>query len=99
MTRPLKTAAGIVLTAIMLFPLYWMINVSLTRDTDMRHDPPYLIPVHGTLEGYRAVMKNEAICIPGVQYKFITTVARVLPLGLAYRLGRLRSRILAKRGA
>ena len=52
MKRPLwKTVAGLVLTAIMLFPVYWMINVSFTRDTDMRHDPPYLFPVHGTLEG------------------------------------------------
>jgi short-subunit dehydrogenase len=48
-------------------------------------------------EGYRAVMKNEAICIPGAQYKVISTMARLLPPNLAYRLGRLRSRILAKR--
>jgi short-subunit dehydrogenase len=48
-------------------------------------------------DGYRAVMKNEPICIPSIQYRFITTVARLLPLNLAYQLGRLRSRILAKR--
>jgi short-subunit dehydrogenase len=48
-------------------------------------------------EGYRAVMQNEAICIPSAQYKFISTMVRLLPLNLAYRLGRLRSRILAKR--
>jgi multiple sugar transport system permease protein len=59
MTRPLKTATGILLTAIMLFPVYWMINVSFTQDTDMRHDPPYLFPVHGTLEGYRAVLDQQ----------------------------------------
>ncbi len=43
----------------MLFPVYWMINVSFTRDTDMRHNPPYLFPVHGTLEGYRAVLDQQ----------------------------------------
>ncbi|BCY11532.1 carbohydrate ABC transporter permease [Actinoplanes sp. L3-i22] len=59
MTRPLKTTIGILLTAVMLFPLYWMINVSFTRDTDMRHDPPYLFPVHGTLDGYRAVLHQQ----------------------------------------
>src|SRR5687768_12765614 len=42
MTRPLKTGIGVVLTAIMLFPVYWMINVSFTRDTDMRASPPHL---------------------------------------------------------
>jgi multiple sugar transport system permease protein len=59
MTRPFKTAIGVLLTAIMLFPVYWMINVSFTRDTDMRHDPPYLFPVHGTLEGYRVVLRDQ----------------------------------------
>ena len=33
---PWKTALGVVLTAIMLFPLYWMINVSLTRREAIR---------------------------------------------------------------
>jgi multiple sugar transport system permease protein len=31
-----KTGIGVVLTALMLFPVYWMINVSFTRDTDLR---------------------------------------------------------------
>lgn len=34
-----KTAVGLVLTAVMLFPVYWMLNVSLTRDQDMRKSP------------------------------------------------------------
>ena len=48
-------------------------------------------------EGYRAVMKNQAICVPGMQYKTITALGRLLPLGAAHRLGELRSRVLAKR--
>jgi multiple sugar transport system permease protein len=59
MTRSVKTLIGLALTAIMLFPVYWMINVSFTKDTDMRHDPPYLLPLHGTLEGYRAVLDQQ----------------------------------------
>jgi multiple sugar transport system permease protein len=59
MRQHAKTAAGLVLTAIMLFPVYWMINVSFTRDTDMRADPPHLFPLHGTLEGYRAVFDQQ----------------------------------------
>jgi hypothetical protein len=47
-------------------------------------------------DGYRAVMKNEPICIPGMQYRLITTMARLLPPNLVYRLGRRRSRLLAK---
>ena len=48
-------------------------------------------------EGYAAVMRNQAIAIPSTRYKLISTAMRLLPLNLAYRLGRLRSRILAKR--
>ncbi|MEV6848623.1 carbohydrate ABC transporter permease [Actinoplanes sp. NPDC051411] len=94
MTRPLKTAVGVVLTAVMLFPLYWMINVSLTRDTDMRHDPPYLIPVHGTLEGYRAVVDQQlpylgSSLLIGVGTVLLTVVLAA-PAG--YALAKLRPR-------
>ena len=34
-----QTAVGVALTVIMLFPVYWMINVSFTRDQDMRKTP------------------------------------------------------------
>ena len=36
----------------MLFPVYWMINVSLTQTSNMRKSPPNLIPIDGTLDGY-----------------------------------------------
>ncbi|MEV3915279.1 carbohydrate ABC transporter permease, partial [Streptomyces canus] len=55
MRTRLKTVLGLLLTGIMLFPVYWMLNVSLTRDQDMRKSPPDLFPSHVTLEGYRAV--------------------------------------------
>jgi len=89
-----KTTAGVVLTALMLFPVYWMINVSFTRDTDMRHDPPYLFPVNGTLEGYRAVIHQQ---MPYLGTSFliglgtvILTVALSAPAG--YSLAKLRPR-------
>jgi short-subunit dehydrogenase len=37
-------------------------------------------------EGYTAVMRNQPICIPGLQYKAIVGVARMLPMGVAHRL-------------
>ena len=45
-------------------------------------------------EGYRAVMKNQPVCVPGTQYKVISAAARLLPLNAAHRLGELRSRLL-----
>ena len=43
-------------------------------------------------DGYRAVMKNQTVCIPGRQYKAISTLVRLLPLDVAYRIGHRRSR-------
>ena len=44
---------------LMLFPVYWMVNVSFTRDQDMRKIPPNWFPFHGTLAGYRAVLHQQ----------------------------------------
>jgi multiple sugar transport system permease protein len=54
-----KTALGIVFTALMLFPVYWMINVSLTRTQDLRANPPQLFPIDPTLDGYAAVLQQQ----------------------------------------
>jgi multiple sugar transport system permease protein len=54
-----KTALGLLFTAVMLFPVYWMVNESFTRDADLRKTPPSWFPVHGTLEGYRAVLREQ----------------------------------------
>jgi multiple sugar transport system permease protein len=62
MTRrpsPWKTAIGLALTGVMLFPVYWMVNVSLTGGQDMRKTPPDWFPAHGTLDGYRAVLDQQ----------------------------------------
>ena len=54
-----KTFAGLVITAIMLFPLYWMINVSLTPDDQLRKPNPQLLPFHFTGHGYDRVFHEQ----------------------------------------
>jgi multiple sugar transport system permease protein len=86
------TAVGILLTAVMLFPVYWMINVSLTRTSDMRKSPPNLIPIHGTLEGYSAVIHQQ---LPYLGTSLVVALGTVvLTLALAapagYSLAKLR---------
>ncbi|WP_370128145.1 carbohydrate ABC transporter permease [Streptacidiphilus sp. EB103A] len=78
----------------MLFPVYWMLNVSLTRDQDMRRTPPNWLPVHGTLEGYRAVLHQQ---LPYLGTSLLIglgtvtlTVALAAPAG--YALAKLRPR-------
>ncbi|MER5198604.1 carbohydrate ABC transporter permease [Streptomyces sp. NPDC002755] len=89
-----KTATGLVLTAVMLFPVYWMLNVSFTREQDMRKSPPGLFPAHGTLEGYRAVFDQQlpylgTSLVIGLG-TVVLTVALAAPAGFA--LAKLRPR-------
>jgi len=56
---PVKTIVGVVLTAIMLFPLYWMVNVSLTKPSDLRKDPPNLFPFDPNFDGYARVLSEQ----------------------------------------
>ncbi|MET7451915.1 carbohydrate ABC transporter permease [Streptomyces sp. NPDC005574] len=89
-----KTALAVVLTAVMLFPVYWMLNVSFTRDQDMRRSPPHLFPVHGTLAGYRAVLDQQlpylATSLVVALGTVVLTVAVAAPAG--YALAKLRPR-------
>ena len=92
MKSRVKTGIAVLLTAIMLFPVYWMINVSFTQDTDMRHDPPYLFPIHGTLEGYRAVLDQQLPYLGTSLLIGLGTVALTLTLSApaGYSLAKLR---------
>ncbi|GGZ95824.1 carbohydrate ABC transporter permease [Streptomyces bluensis] len=89
-----KTATGLLLTAVMLFPVYWMLNVSFTRDQDMRKSPPDWFPVHSTLDGYRTVLDQQmpylATSLVIGLGTVVLTVAVAAPAG--YALAKLRPR-------
>ncbi|MEV1243304.1 carbohydrate ABC transporter permease [Nonomuraea sp. NPDC050022] len=90
--RHFKTVIGLVLTGVMLFPVYWMINVSFTRDQDMRRTNWF--PVNGTLDGYRAVLDQQLPYLGVSLVVGLGTVALTLVLAApaAYSLAKLRPR-------
>jgi len=89
-----RTVVGVVLTAIMLFPVYWMVNVSLTPENRMRKSPPDLFPIHPSLEGYRTVIADQGPYLATSLVIALSTVALTLvisaPAGFA--LAKLRPR-------
>ncbi|HEY3873436.1 MAG TPA: carbohydrate ABC transporter permease [Actinocrinis sp.] len=89
-----KTAIGVVLTAVMLFPVYWMVNESFTTDGNMRKTPPNLIPVDGTLDGYRAVFSQQLPYLGNSLMIGLATVALTLVVSApaGYALAKLRPR-------
>jgi multiple sugar transport system permease protein len=89
-----KTAIGLAATAVMLFPVYWMVNVSFTAGPRMRRTPPDWFPVHGTLDGYRTVLHQQ---LPYLGTSLVAGLGAVaLTLAIAapagYALARLRPR-------
>jgi multiple sugar transport system permease protein len=88
------TGIGVVLTALMLFPVYWMINVSLTPQKDMRKTPPDLFPLHPTFSGYQAVFHDQGPYLLTSLLIGLGTVALTLVLSApaGYALAKLRPR-------
>jgi len=87
-----KTLVGVVLTGLMLFPLYWMINVSLTQPTDLRRDPPSLFPLNPTFGGYTKVISEQLPYLGTSLLVGLGTVALTLALSApaAFALAKLR---------
>lgn len=52
-----KTVVALILTAIMLFPVYWMVNVSFTNRASIRKGD--WIPLDFTLDNYRVVFADQ----------------------------------------
>lgn len=93
-SRAVKTAIGVVLTAIMLFPVYWMINISFTGTSDLRRDPPNWFPIGGTLSGYQAVL-NQQLPFLGTSLLIglgTVVITLVLSAPAAFSLAKLRPR-------
>ncbi|MFF2079835.1 carbohydrate ABC transporter permease [Kitasatospora sp. NPDC058162] len=78
----------------MLFPVYWMVNVSLTQDRNMRKATPDLLPIHGTLEGYRLVLGQQIPYLATSLFIGLGTVALTVALAApaGYALAKLRPR-------
>jgi multiple sugar transport system permease protein len=58
-TSILSTVAGIVVTVIMLFPLYWMIANSLETSQEIFSIPVSLVPPHPTFNAYVSVWQTQ----------------------------------------
>ncbi|MQA33145.1 carbohydrate ABC transporter permease [Modestobacter roseus] len=89
-----KAALGLLFTAVMLFPVYWMVNVSLTRTSDLRRDPPHWFPWNPTLDGYANVLQEQ---LPALATSLVVgfgcvvlTLLIAAPAGYALALLRLR---------
>jgi multiple sugar transport system permease protein len=86
------TTAGVVIVGIMLFPLYWMVNASLLKPSDLVSRSPVWFPLHGTLAGYRSALSSEGGHLTVSLVVSLGTVAMTLLIAApaAYGLAKLR---------
>jgi multiple sugar transport system permease protein len=89
-----KTVIGVVLTALMLFPVYWMVNVSLTQDQNLRKSPPNILPFDPTFRGYASVLADQGPYLATSLIVGLGTVIVTLVLAApaAFALAKLRPR-------
>lgn len=85
---------GVILCAVLLFPLYWMVNVSLTRPQDLLSTRPSLFPTNPTLDGYIASFGTQ---LPSILTSIgigLGTVLLALAISLpaAYAMSKLRAK-------
>ncbi|GAA2857954.1 carbohydrate ABC transporter permease [Streptosporangium fragile] len=92
--RAWRTVVGVVLVGVMLFPVYWMFNVSLTKTSDMRADPPHWFPWDPTFEGYAAAFGQQLPALATSLFIGLGTVALTLTVSLpaGFALAKLRPR-------
>ena len=55
----INTGLALVILAVMLFPLYWMLNASLLPSDELVKTDPPLLPLHGSLDGYRNAISGQ----------------------------------------
>jgi multiple sugar transport system permease protein len=89
-----RTIVGVIILAIMLFPLYWMVNASLQTNAQIALPSPHWLPFGGTLSGYRNALREEGgHLVTSVIVAVGTTVlALVIAAPASYAISILRAR-------
>lgn len=57
--RWFDTVIALSILVVLLFPLYWMLNIALQPASDLERIPPYFFPVHATLSAFKAAISAE----------------------------------------
>jgi multiple sugar transport system permease protein len=89
-----RTAVGVVIVAVLLFPLYWMVNASLQPSGALLKPSPDLFPFDATFDGYREALTTQLgnLAASLIVALGAVVVALVIAMPAAYALAQLRVR-------
>ncbi len=83
-SRVLTNVAGLLAFVVFAFPVYWMLNTSFLRATDITDRDPSLIPIDGTLDNYRNAINRDFFVDAFRNSLVITLSTVVLALFIAF---------------
>ena len=91
------TLLAIILLGFMLFPLYWIINISLMHQTDILRYPPPFVPPQLTLDGYRSALTTagEYIQVSLIYGLGTVIVTLLIAAPASYALAKIRTRLVS----
>jgi multiple sugar transport system permease protein len=94
-----QTAIGVLIVAVLLFPVYWMLLTSLRSEAAASASPPELLPSGLRLDAYDAAVVNNATITDAILNSVIISIGTmvltlVLAVPAAYVLARRRVRFV-----
>jgi N,N'-diacetylchitobiose transport system permease protein len=82
--RIVLNTLGALVTAVALFPVYWMVLTSFRRGVDIQSPSPSFVPFPGTLNNYRKVFERDYFWTAMKNSLIITSITVALALVLAF---------------
>ena len=74
--------ALIAMTAVFLFPLLWVVSLSLRPMAELFAFPPRMVPQHPTLAAYTEVLTGSPVARPGPPPVSDSTMSKVLNVAI-----------------
>jgi len=77
-------AVGLLLLVVLVFPVYWMISTSFKPDSEINAAKPTWLPLHPTIDHYRAAMNKDYFWVDVKNSLVIVVVAVAASMVLAF---------------
>lgn len=92
--RIIRIVAVLLVMVIVLFPVYWMVNMSFKSRSEFTAQPPTMIVDDPTLENYRDMLVNQKFYEYGIHSLIVAIIAATIAVTFgtlgAYSLSRFR---------
>ncbi len=82
--RAAINAAGVLVAAVALFPVYWMVLSSFKRNSELRTLSPQFLPTNPTLNNYRKVLERDYFWTAMRNSAMVTVTVVFLALAIAF---------------